>query len=98
MKYSLRFFAIVLCFSSAGCRRNSSFSDSIGKVVQSGASHLNLGSVTNFAWEDVFVFGPYTPKDAECKTLKLLRQNAYLRASETWTKASLSWCFCMVLR
>jgi len=70
MKYSLRFFAIVLCISSAGCRRNSSLSESIGKVVQSGAGHLNLGSVTNFAWEDVFVFGPYTPKDAECKTLK----------------------------
>jgi hypothetical protein len=41
MKYSLRLFAIVLCISSAGCRRNSSLREPIGKVVQSGASQLN---------------------------------------------------------
>jgi hypothetical protein len=70
MKYSLRLLAIVLFLSSAGCRRNSSLSEPIGKVVQSGARQLNMGRVTNFAWEDVFVFGPYTPKDEECQTLK----------------------------
>jgi len=70
MKCSLRLFAIILCVYFAGCRRSSTLSATIGKVVQSGASQLNLSSVANFAWEDVFVFGPYTPKDEECQTLK----------------------------
>ena len=70
MKYSLGLFAIALCMFSAGYRRSSSFREPIQKVVQSGASQLNVSNVTNFAWEDVFVFGPYTPKKEECQTLK----------------------------
>jgi hypothetical protein len=29
-----------------------------------------MSSITSFDWENVFVFGPYTPKDDECRILK----------------------------
>src|SRR3954452_25139765 len=70
MRYWLRIFAIILCLSSAGCRRNSPLSDAIRQQVQSGAIGLDMSSITSFAWENVFVFGPYTPKDDECRILK----------------------------
>lgn len=70
MKQSLRICVIILCISAVGCRKSQHVSEAVGKVVQSGATRLNLGSVTDFVWEDVYVFSPYTPKDFECQTLK----------------------------
>jgi len=70
MSYRLRIFAIIFCVFSAGCRRSSPLSEAIGQRVQSGTSELNMSSVTSFDRENVFVFGPYTPKDVECQTLK----------------------------
>ena len=70
MKYSLRIFGLILCLYSAGCHRNSPLSEPIKSVVQSGASQLDMSNVAHFAWDEVFVFGPYTPKDSECQILR----------------------------
>ena len=70
MKQSLRSCVIILCISAAGCRKTLRLSEAVGKVVQSDATRLNLSSVADFAWEDVYVFGPYTPRTFECQTLK----------------------------
>lgn len=45
--------------------------DDISRQVQSGAAQVDMARVTKFAWDEMFVFGPYYPKDAICRTLNL---------------------------
>jgi hypothetical protein len=61
---------IVLCLGLAGCHKKTSVSEDIGKLLQSRANQVDMRSVANFLWDDMFVFGPYTPKDRICQALK----------------------------
>jgi len=70
VKLRLSLLVAILCVSSAGCHRHSSLREPLRKVVQSGATQWNISGISDFDWVDLFVFGPYTPKDAECQTLK----------------------------
>ena len=63
-------FVIVLCLGVAGCHKKTSISEDIGKLLQSGANQVDMRSVANFLWDDMFVFGPYTPKDQICQAVK----------------------------
>lgn len=48
-----------------------SIADDISKHVQSGATQVDMARVAKFAWDEMFVFGPYYPRDAICRTLNL---------------------------
>jgi len=61
---------LVFCLVFAGCHKKTAVSGSIGKLLQTGASQVDMRRVANFAWDDMFVFGPYTSKDQICRTLK----------------------------
>jgi hypothetical protein len=45
--------------------------EDLSRQVQSGAAEVDMAHLTNFDWDEIFVFGPYYPKDAICKTLNL---------------------------
>jgi hypothetical protein len=61
---------IMFCLVLTGCLKRTSVSAKIGKQLQPGASQLDMRSVTNFIWDDMYVFGPYTPNGQICRTLK----------------------------
>ena len=61
----------VLCLTLAGCRRRVRVTENIVKQLQSGATQVDMRSSAAFIWDDMFVFGPYTPKGEMCSTLKL---------------------------
>jgi hypothetical protein len=61
----------VLGFALVGCRRHSSVIDSIRHQLLNGATQVDIGQSGDFAWDEMFVFGPYYPKDEICRTLKL---------------------------
>ena len=61
----------VLGLTLVGCTKHRSIAENITEQLRSGVTQLNIGPVGDFAWDDMFVFGPYYPKDGICKTLKL---------------------------
>jgi hypothetical protein len=64
------FLVSVFCLALAACHKKTSVSEDIGRVLNSRASQVDMRSVANFVWDDMFIFGPYTPKDQICQTLK----------------------------
>lgn len=54
-----------------GCTNHRSITENVTKQTQSGATQVNIGQLGDFAWDRMFVFGPYYPKGAICRTLKL---------------------------
>jgi len=48
--------------------------DDLSRQVQSGAAE-DITDLTEFEWAEMFVFGPYYPNDAICKTLNLTASN-----------------------
>jgi hypothetical protein len=61
----------VLGFALVGCRRHSSVIDNITHQLRNGATQVDIGKSGDLAWDEMFVFGPYYPKDEICKTLNL---------------------------
>src|ERR1700694_5626130 len=49
--------------------------DDLSRQVQSGAAEVDMTHLTEFEWDEMFVFGPYYPKEAICKTLNLTASN-----------------------
>jgi hypothetical protein len=45
--------------------------EDLSRQVQSGATEVDMAHLTEFEWDEMFVFGPYYPRDAICKTLNL---------------------------
>lgn len=54
-------------FSSAG-----EFSVALGKKLQAERQPvIDLAKVTSFNWEELFIFGPYSSREENCKVLQL---------------------------
>jgi hypothetical protein len=72
---SLRFKLLplaVLCIFLVSCETQNSVSESINNQLQSGATSIDLrGIATAFAWDKMYVFAPYSPKDDICKKVGL---------------------------
>src|SRR5579859_3588722 len=52
-------------------RSHAKVAEDLSKQVQAGATEVDMAHLTEFEWDVMFVFGPYYPKDAICKTLNL---------------------------
>src|SRR6266516_671305 len=65
-----------LTLALIGCTKNSSLTSHIAtshleKELRSGATQVEVSSVNDFAWDKMFVFGPYQPRAWICQTLKV---------------------------
>ena len=60
---------VVFCLALAACQKKTFVSEEIRILLQSRAHQVDMRSVANFMWDDMLVFGPYTPKDRICQTL-----------------------------
>jgi hypothetical protein len=48
------------------------FSTALGKLVRSGKVHeVDLANVLPLDWNELFAFGPYSPRESNCQTLQL---------------------------
>lgn len=48
------------------------FSTALGKLVRSEKVHeVDLANVLPMDWNELFVFGPYSPRESNCRTLQL---------------------------
>src|SRR5436309_1586786 len=54
-----------------GCRSHSSVIDNITQQLRNGATQVDIGHSGDFAWDEMFVFAPYSHTDGICRTLKL---------------------------
>ena len=61
----------VLGLTLVGCTTHKSITENVNEQLRSGATRVNIGETGDFAWGDMFVLGPYSPKDETCKTLRL---------------------------
>lgn len=61
----------LLSLALVGCRRHGSVVDNITHQLRNGATQVDIGQSSDFAWDEMFVFAPYYPKNEICKTLKL---------------------------
>ena len=61
----------VLGVALVGCSRHSRVIDNIAHQLRNGATQVDIGKSGDLAWDEMFVFSPYYPKDEICKTLKL---------------------------
>ena len=61
----------LLGLALVGCRRHSTVIDNITHQLRHGATQVDIGHSGDFAWDEMFVFGPYSGKDQICRTLKL---------------------------
>jgi|SRR5579859_1108480 len=62
---------VILCLMLVGCRKKVAVSENIAKLLESGASQVDMSTTTDFVWDHMFVFGPYSGKRGICITLKL---------------------------
>jgi len=62
---------VILGLALVACRTHRSTADNVTKELQSGATQVDIGRAADFAWDSMFVFGPYYPKAEICKTLRL---------------------------
>ena len=61
-----------LCAFLVSCKTQNSVSESINNQLQSGATRIDMrGMATAFAWDKMYVFAPYSPKDEMCKKIGL---------------------------
>jgi hypothetical protein len=63
--------ALALSLACVGCTNRSSVTEQVSKQLSSGTAQVDLSGIGEFEWDNMFVFGPYTPRDESCKTLKL---------------------------
>jgi hypothetical protein len=61
----------ILALTLVGCRAHRSITEDITEQLRSGATRVDIERTGDFAWDEMFVFGPYSPKDETCKTLRL---------------------------
>lgn len=54
---------IVLCFNILSCRQDSSLLSRLRKAVKQSTSPntFNMADITDFQWDELYIFGPYTP-------------------------------------
>lgn len=68
----MRLLLPLLMLALAGCGKPHPVSDAIGKqAMQPDAQTVRLADATTFAWDQVYLFGPYTGRPAVCETLKI---------------------------
>ena len=63
--------ALVLALNLVACTRHRNVVDNIAQQLRSGATRIDMARATDFAWDEVYVFNPYYPKDDICRTLKI---------------------------
>lgn len=61
----------ILGLTLVGCKPHRSITENITEQLRSGATRVDIGQTRDFVWDDMFVFGPYYPKEAVCKTLRI---------------------------
>jgi hypothetical protein len=71
-----------------GCTRRRSITENVNEQLRSGATHVDIGRTGDFAWDDMFVFGPYYPKDGFARPSGSMVRNAPQRVSGTLMKES----------
>jgi hypothetical protein len=54
-----------------GCNGHNTIAQQIDRQLQSGATKIDVGRLGDFSWDHLFVFGPYSPKEQICETVKL---------------------------
>lgn len=68
----MRLLLPLLIFALAGCAKLHPVSEAIGKQANSSdAQTVRLADTTPFAWDQVYLFGPYTGRSAVCEALKI---------------------------
>lgn len=73
MRLKMVFTAGLLAFASLGCTDKPGLSQTLGKLAHDdGITEIHLDQVTQFAWDEVYFFAPYTPREQVCKTLNIL--------------------------
>lgn len=56
----------------AACSDAPDVSKAIGKLIEQRESKtIRLAEATRFAWDQVYLFGPYTPRQDVCSTLRI---------------------------
>jgi hypothetical protein len=69
---------LVLLVSIPGCTAKAPVSERVGGAV-GGGEVIDLMQLSDFAWDNLFVFSPYTPRASVCS-----------RLSEAWSACELS--------
>jgi hypothetical protein len=67
---------VVFCMLLFGCDFSSYLSGPVGKAVrhevrEKRQQEIDLARVVPFEWDELFLFGPYTPRGEVCKELQL---------------------------
>jgi hypothetical protein len=76
--FGIRCTAVALLgLACVGCTNRSSVTEQVRKQLRSGAAQVDMGQIGEFEWDNMFVFGPYQPRDGICKTLKLSFSQCY---------------------
>lgn len=52
-------------------RQRKSINEGISIQLRSGAAQVDMTHAADFAWDEIFVFGPYYPKGEICRKLKV---------------------------
>jgi hypothetical protein len=62
----------LLAFSALACTNPASISEMLGKLTRdTDVTTVDLTQVTQFAWDEVYLFAPYTQRKQVCATLKI---------------------------
>jgi hypothetical protein len=67
---------LVLCALLLGCDLSGYLSGPVGKALrhevrEKKQKEIDLSRLISFEWDELFLFGPYTPRSEVCKELKL---------------------------
>ena len=67
----LGYTTLALGLALAACTGHRNVAEDIAQQLRSGATQVDMAHAADFVWDEMFVFGPYYPKDATCRTLNL---------------------------
>lgn len=69
---AMRLLLPLLIFALAGCAKLHPVGEAIGKQANaSDAQTVRLADATTFAWDQVYLFGPYTGRSTVCEALTI---------------------------
>ena len=62
----------IFVLTLTGCSKSEkSATQNIATQLKSGSAQVDMRDISGFAWDHMFIFGPYYPKDEICKKLEL---------------------------
>jgi hypothetical protein len=74
MKWHAVLVVSMIALALAACAEKSKpgISEAIGALARDrNVTELHLSQAAPFAWDEVYLFGPYTPREQVCKTLRI---------------------------